>query len=226
MNTKPKKVWGQKKGKPRRGKPISVESAVFLFGLFSTINDREVLERLIRLALRSQSPLADKLREFFRAKGEDVDGFLGAEASKPSSMAEAFVVAEPILKKGVEAAILAQMADTYLFNTKQSPKNLVYAFYNGVRFVIAGENEPTKEQNKKIWDWTLLIARNSRIGAPHWEKLEKESPFALKDWLDPIKETARKRYETFLNRKRRAERTAEESLKEIISDIFGDDKTT
>jgi hypothetical protein len=207
----------------RRGKPISVESIILMFGLFTAIFDREVLERGFKLALRSPDLLGEKLREFFISKGTDIDTLLGAEAATPPSKAEVLAFADPALKRGVEAAVWAQIADIYFFNTERSPENLVYAFYNGVRFVIAGEVEPTKEQSNRIWDLTLLIARSSKIGAPHWKNLEEESPIALKNWLEPIKETARKRYKTFLSRKRRAERTAEESLKAIMADMFGED---
>lgn len=225
MSKKSEKGKEQKQNQPRRGKPVSVESLIFVFGVYSTAFDRDILERGFKLALRSPDLLGEMLREFFRSKGENIEAFLGTEATTPPSKEEVLALVKPALKKGAEVAAWAQMIDIYFFNTERSPENLVYAFYNGARFVLTGEDKPTKEQSNQIWDLTLMLARTSKVGEPHWKKLEEESPVALKNWLEPIKETARKRYKTFLSQKGRAERTAEESLKEIMSDIFGGEET-
>jgi hypothetical protein len=222
MNDKPGKSKSKKQSRPRRGKPVSIYSAILFLGAAGVVHERPVVEQALRLALRSSEPWGNELRGFFSSKGMNVEGALGPDASRPTAKEEVLALAEPYIKMGRDWAAWAQIADIYYFNTARSPENVVYMFYNLVRFYIAGDKRPTKEQYKQIWDFTLRFARVSRKGVPHWKKLKEESPTALEDWLAPVKETARKRYKkTFLRQKRRADRTAEESLKNLMEDFFG-----
>jgi hypothetical protein len=123
-------------------------------------------------------------------------------------------------------AAFTQMADIYMFGKEPTPKNLLYAFYIGTRFALVRERTPTKRESKLIWEIALWITQNSKIGAPHWRKLESRGEVYLKDWIQKRKDNARKKYETFLNQKRRAVVSAEESLTSLMSDIFGDEETS
>jgi hypothetical protein len=148
---------------------------------------------------------------------------LGAEDSVTSAEVREFI--EPFLKKGAEFATVAQIADLYLFRKERTPENVVYAFYTGIRFVVARERTPTKEESAKIWEIVLAIARAPRIGEPFWKELEEQGPHRLEDWIEERKEDARKKYKTFLGQKKRAERTSEKAFKSMMTDLFGSEET-
>jgi hypothetical protein len=222
LNDKPKNETNAKQRRLRRGKRISFESAILLFGMLNASADQSVIERVVKLALRAPHPLGDVLRAWAASHGEDVDRLLSGEPTTPTTGAEVKALAEPFLKKGAGMATLAQVADFYLFDKERTPENIVYAFYAGTRFALVRERPPTKEESKQIWEITLWIAQTSKIGAPYWEELKRQGPFDLKDWIDERKEDARKKYETFLRKKKLAEETAEDALTSLLTDIFGD----
>lgn len=226
MSKKKRNEKGDKARPPRRGKRISFESAIFIFGLLSAGSDRATIERAFKLALRGPDLLSDFLRAWAVSQGEDVDRLMSGEPTTPATRAEVKELVEPFLKKGAEMVAFAQIADIYLFDKERTPENIVYAFYTGTRFVIAREREPTNEEAKRIWEITLWIAKNSKIGKTHWEELERQGPAYLKGWIDRRKEDARKKYVTFLSQKKRAEATAEEAFDSLITDMFGDQEET
>lgn len=224
LSEKRKKEKGDKPRPPRRGKRISFESAIFLFGLLNAGSDKAMIERAFKLALRGPDLLRDALKAWALSQGEDVDRLMSGEPTAPATRTEVKELVGPYLKKGAEMAAFAQIADIYLFDKGRTPENIVYAFYIGTRFVISKEREPTNEEAKRIWEITLWIAQSSKIGKPHWEELERQGPVYLKDWVNKRKEDARKKYVTFLSQKKRAEATAENALDFLVTDIFGDEE--
>lgn len=221
MSNEPKKGKADKPRQPRGGKPISFESAIFIFGLLNAGADQTAIERGIKLALRSSDLIGSALKAWLASRGVNVDELMAGEPTNPTSKAEVIEFVGPFLERGAEMATLAQIADIYLFGKERTPENIVYAFYIGTRFVRTREREPTAEEAKDIWDVALWVARNSNIGARQWKELESKGPIYLKDWIDERKEDARKRYETFLNQKKRAEATAEKALNSLMVDMFG-----
>jgi len=115
---------------------------------------------------------------------------------------------------------LAQIADIYLFGKDPIPENVVYSFYIVTRYVLVRERKPTREESKRIWEIALWLAQNSKIGAPHWKELEDRGEVHLNDWLNIMKENARKRFETFLKHKERAELASNESLNSLLEAVF------
>lgn len=219
-----KRVKGDKPSRKRLSKTVSVESAIFLFGLLNAGTDVAIIERAFKLGLRGPDLIKTGLRYLLESREVDVDAIMSGEPDEPTSQAEVKEIVEPALKRGAEMAAFAQMADIYVFSKERTPKNLVYAFYNATRFALIRERKPTKGESKLIWQITLWIAQNSKVGAPLWRKLEGRGEVYLKDWIQKRKYDARKKYETFLNQKRRAEASAEESFTALMSDIFGDEE--
>lgn len=226
MSKNDKKGKAHKQGRPRRRKVVSVESVIFLFGLLNAGTDKAVIERALKLGLRGPDLIKDWLRFWLESQGVDIGAFMSGELTDPATQAEVKELVAPALKKAAEMAAFAQMADIYMFGKEPTPKKLLYAFYIGTRFALVRERAPTKRESKLIWEIALWITQNSKIGAPHWRKLENQGEVYLKDWIQKRKDDARKKYETFLNQKRRAVASAEESLTSLMSDIFGDEETS
>jgi hypothetical protein len=176
-----------------------------------------LIERVIKLALRGPDFIKENLKAWIESFGHNVDQLMKSEPSTPASKAEVMELVEPILKSAAELASYAQIADIYLFGKKLTPENIVYAFYIGSRLSISREREPTNDERNRIWERTLKLARSSKIGAEHWKELKSRGPYGESDWLAPIKEKARKKFETFLNQKKRVEVMAERSFKSLIS---------
>lgn len=139
----------------------------------------------------------------------------------PQLIDEVREFAEPFLTKGSEMAIIAQIADIFLFDKERTPENIVYTFYTGIRYAFARERTPTKEESGRIWEIALMLARTSKLGEPRWKELEEQGPHRLEEWISERKEDARKRYKTFLGQKRQVEATAQKAFETIMSDIFG-----
>jgi hypothetical protein len=225
VSKKTGKGKSKKPGKPRRGKPLSFEAAIFTFAILKWAASPAAIEYGVKLALRD-TDLSDSLRSWLPSQAEDIDNLMDGEPTAQLSKEEVKAFVEPFLRMGAETAVFAQITDLYLFSKERTPENLVYAFYNGARLFIARDREPTDEETKRIWEIALRLARTSKLGGPLWKELEDKGPVYLKDWIDARKEVARKRYETFLNRVKRASATAEEALKVLMSDIFGDEETS
>lgn len=222
MSKKSVKGKSKKTSAPRRGKPLSFEAAIFNFALLKWAANPAAMEYGVKLALR-EADLKDALRTWLPSHADNIDNLVVGEPETQVTKAEVRGLVEPFLRMGADCAVYAQIADLYLFRKERTPENLVYAFYNGARLFIAGEREPTDEEKKRIWEIALRLAQTSKLGAPLWKELEDEGPVYLKDWIDARKEVARKRYETFLNQLKRASATADEALKSLMSDIFGDE---
>jgi hypothetical protein len=222
MSKKSEKGKTKKPSRPRRGKPLSFEAAIFTFAMLKWAANPPAIGHGIMLALRD-ADLKEELRPWLASHVENIDSLMEGEPTTPPSKAEVRAFVEPFLRAGAETAVYAQIADLYLLRKERTPENLVYAFYNGARFFIAGEREPTDEEKKRIWEIALRLARTSKLGAPLWKELEDKGPVYLKDWIDERKEVARKRYETFLSQMKRATATADEAFKFLMSDMFGDE---
>jgi len=223
MSKKPTSRKDKKQGASRTGKNISFESAVFLFAILSAGLDQTAVPRGLGLALRGPALIRNAIFNLAASQGVDLRPLLGPEDS--ATRAEVKEFAEPYLKKGAEFTTIAQMADLYLFRKERTPENIVYAFYTFMRFIVARERTPTKEDAAKIWETALLIARTSKIGEPFWKELEEQGPQRLQDWIEERKEDARKKYKTFLDQKRRAEQTSEKAFNALMSDMFGGEET-
>lgn len=219
-------VKGGRRRRPSRRKAVSVESVIFLFGMLNAFSDRAVIERALKLGLRGPNMIKNGLGFWLRSQGVDVDDLMRGEPAQPTSQSEVKELFAPAVKRATEMAAFAQIADIYLFGKERTPKNLLYTFYIGTRFAIVRERRPTKGESKLIWEIALWITKNSKMGAPHWRKLEKRGDVYLQDWIQKRKDDARKRFETFLNQKRRAEAAAEESLASLVSDIFSDETSS
>ena len=221
MDNKSKKKKGKKPSRPRPGKNISFEAAISLFAFLGATSDQAALLRGLGLALRGPALLRNFIFNLAASQGFDLRPMMGEEDS--ATRAEVKELAEPFLMKGAEWVTIAQIFDLYLFRKELTPESLVYAFYTGIRFYVAGERTPTKEESAAIWDAALMIARSSKIGEPFWKELEEQGPHRLEDWIEERKEDARKKYKTFLGQKRRAEETAQKAFESLMSDIFGDE---
>lgn len=224
MRDEPKNEGTDKPRQLRNGKPISFESAIFIFALLNASADTTIIERALKLALRGPDLVRDALNTWLPAHGVNVDALMAEEPATKASKAEVMEFVEPFLKRASEMAVFAQIADIYLFGKERTPENIVYAFYIGTRFVITREREPTSDEKKRIWEIALFLAQTSNIGAPYWADLESKGPVYLKDWIDERKEDARKKYETFLRQKKKAEGTAEKAFKSLMSVMFGEDE--
>ena len=223
MNKKPKKVKGKKPRQPRPGKAISFEATILMLAYLSAISDKRVIEPALRLALRGPDLLRNFLLNIAASNGIDFRPLMDENAA-PTTLAEVREFAKPFLKTGSEMAIIAQMADIFLFGKERTPENIVYTFYTGIRYAFVGERTPTKAQSGRIWEIALMIARTSKLGDPRWKELEEKGPHHLEEWINQRKEDARKRYKTFLGQKRQAEATAQKAFDSIMSQIFGGDE--
>jgi hypothetical protein len=208
------------RNKPKVGSAISVESAAFLFALASAGLNQSVKDQVIKLALRGPDVIKDPLKNWLISLGVNPDG-LGVDLSTPATKEEVKALMQPLLKDATELASLGQIVDTYIF-TDLTPDSIVYAFYIGIRFVIAKEKPPTPQESKRIWELTLRFAQTSKLGRKRWKELRTESANALDDWLSDLKESARKKYETFLRQKKTIDANAEVTFKSLVS-IFDED---
>jgi len=224
MSKKSKNGKARELSQPRGVKPISFEAAIFIFGLLNMSANQAAVEHALKLALRD-SDLRDTLRTWLPSLGENIDTLIAGEPTDMPSKAAIRAFAEPFLNTGAGVVAYAQMADIYLFRNERTPENIMYAFYNGTRFIIAGEREPTDEEKKRIWKIALWLAQTSKIGAPHWKELESKGPIYLREWIDKRKDDARKKYKTFLSQMKRAQAATNNALASLMSNMFGDEET-
>jgi hypothetical protein len=206
--------------KNRRSGSISVDSTILFFGLLHACSDPTAIERGLKLVLRGPEFLRDGLKALLETQGVNVIALMQNEPNVPVSQLEVKEFLEPFLKKGAEMSTLAQIADRYLFEKDPTAENVVYAFYIGARYMLVRERKPTKVESKRIWEIALWIAQNSRIGAPRWKELEDKGQLHLDDWLGTMKENARKRFETFLTHKERANLASNKSLNSLLEAVF------
>jgi hypothetical protein len=224
-----KKTSKKKSNKRRQSKKdrvISMESASMVFAMLTLTSNGEMLEHAVKLMLRGPDLLKGGLSTLMASQGQDVSQLMTEEPDTPASEAEVRAFVEPILQRSVEAATLARMVDIYLFSKEVSPENVLFAFYIMIRFVVAQEKEPTTLESKIIWVAAMELTRSSKIGAPHWAELENRGPRALEEWLEPIKASARKKYKTFLIRKKKLDASAGSIYNSLMSMMFKDPEET
>ena len=208
------------KVRKRNSGSISIDSTILLTSLLNACLDQAVVDRALRLALRGPEYIRDGVKTVLENQGLNVNALMYDQPGTPTSQSEVREFVEPFLKKGAEISTLAQLTDIYLFAKDATAENVVYAFYIGTRYALVRERKPTKEESKRIWEIALWITRNSKIGATHWKQLELRGQVHLNDWLNVMKENARKRFETFLRQKERARLASDASLKSLLSAVF------
>jgi len=174
----------------------------------------------LKLALRGPEFIRDGVKTLLENQGVNVSALMQGQPNTPTSQSEVREFVEPFLKKGAEMSTFAQIADIYLFGKDPTPENVVYSFYIVTRYALVRERKPTKAESKRIWEIALWIAQNSKIGAPHWKELEDRGQVHLNDWLSTMKENARKRFETFLKHKERAELASNETVNTLLEAVF------
>lgn len=221
MEKKPEKKKRKKRGPPKRDLFISVEAAAMVFAMFDAMSKSEMPRQVAKLLLRGPDLIKNNVRAFLESRGENVDQLMAGEPTAPISAAEVREFVDPFFKKGLESVNFTRMVDIYLFRKELTPESVFFTFYIMIRFAFTRERKPKKLEAKLIWDIAETLTRTSKIGAPKWEELERQGGDALKDWLRPIKEGARKKYETFLIRKKRHEASAERIFTTITSMLYG-----
>lgn len=221
MERKPKKKKRKKRGPPKRDLFISVESAAMVFAMFDAMSKSDMPQRVAKLLLRGPDLIKNNVRAFLESHGENVDQLMAGAPTTPTSATEVREFVEPFFKKGLESTNFTRMVDIYLFRKEPTPESVFFTFYIMIRFAFTQERKPNKLEAKLIWNLAETLTRTSKIGAPKWEELESRGGDALKDWLRPIKEGARKKYETFLIRKKKHEASAEKIFTTITSMLFG-----
>lgn len=193
------------------------------FAIFSLANDQEEGDRAAKLALRGPDPIRQATRAILEMQGRDVDQMLVGEPDTPVTRAEVKEFATATFRKGAGMTGLTQLLSIYILDESSTPEEIIYVGYIFLRFVVVGEREPSSEESKWIWDAALKFARYSNIAGRRWKELEEQGQIHLDDWLDETKEKARKKFQTFLSRKKRIEATVEETFKNLMSLLFTED---
>lgn len=192
-----------------------------VFAMFDAMSKSDMAHRVAKLLLRGPDLIKNNVRAFLESHGENVDQLMAGEPTTPTSATEVREFVEPFFKKGLESTNFTRMVDIYLFRKEPTPESVLFTFYIMIRLAIARERKPNKLEANLIWNLAETLTRTSKIGAPKWEELESRGGDALKEWLRPIKEGARKKYETFLIRKKKHEASAEKIFTTITSMLFG-----
>lgn len=214
----------KKRRQPKGSQYIVIDAASLAFALLLLGNNKGQLERLTKLALRGPDFIKELITPFIEQHGEKVDLIMQGEPATPASKEEIIEAIKPVLKEGTRIASFVQLIDLYILHSHPTPESIIYIFYIVTRYYFAREQEPTKDQSKLIWATTLHFAQKAIIVDRHWKALEKKGAVYLEDWLDEVKETARKKFKTFLSQKRRAEKTSDKAFKRLYSFIFDNDE--
>jgi hypothetical protein len=221
LKTKTGKKKGKKRRQSSRGLSTSAEAAALAIAILNLGADKSLIEGLLKLALRAPNELIRNwLRSFLEQQRVSVDSLLSGEPTTPASKAELIQLATPALKAATDCISVAQLIDLYLIKKSQSPDDLVFAFYIGVRLYIANERVPSKDESKRIWEIVLLLTHQSKIGARHLQELERRGQIYVEDWLEGVKDKARKKFQTFLNQKRQIEKNADRSFHWLLAFLF------
>jgi hypothetical protein len=211
------------KRRPTKRRTISLEGAALAFAMFSLAYDQQESERAAKLALRGPEPLRQMARAFLEMRGKDVDQMLSEEPDAAATKVEAKELAASLFKKGSALAAGTQLLSTYLLDESSTPEGIISISYIFLRLVHVGEREPSAEESKQIWDAALEIARHSNIAGRRWKEEQEKGQVHLDGWLEDAKEKARKKFQTFLSRKQRVEAAAEETFKNLMSILFGEE---
>lgn len=220
---KSKKPQRKKARQPKGGQYISIETASLAFAILLAGNNKDLLGRLFKLALRGPDIIQFAATLLLGYYGVNTELLMQGEPDTPATKDELVEVVRPVLKEGTRLVSFAQVFDLYLLRSQPTPESIVYVFYIIARYFVAKEQEPTKEQSQQIWAIAITIVRASNIGAKHLEELENKGEIYLKDWLDKVKENARKKFKTFLNQKQRMEKTADRTFESLYSFLFESD---
>lgn len=211
----------QKKTRRAKGsRHISLEAATLAASMILASANRDVIERLIVMGLRGSNDLLRSLIEMLlQSQGEDVAAWRLREPIVEPSKAEVMNILKPQLHSA--AQIICGMQVLYSYLEQPSVDDVVFYFYTVVRVLKVGETrQPTAAESKQIWEATLEIVRSSRLGAHHWREMEEKGSEHLVDWLDYVKENARRRFKTFMRQKGRTEATASRTLQSLLRVLF------
>lgn len=227
MEKKSKKKKSGKRRQTKRSRHTSAEAVALAIAILNAGNDKLLLERLLKLALRAPNDLIrNSLRALIQQQGVNVDELLSGEPAAYTTKEELIELAKPSLKAATTSISVAQFFDLYLIGKSQSPDDLVFAFYIIARMYIAQERVPSKEESQRIWGIVLILIKTSKIGAQHWQELESKGQIHLDDWLEEVKEKARKKFQTFLNQKKQMEKNADRSLNWLLAFLFDTGEST
>lgn len=202
------------------GKQISLDTASLTFALLLAGTSSERFERIAKLALRGPDLIKFGMTALLTHVGANAQVLMQGQPTTPASREELIEITKPILQEGARLASFAQLFDLYLLNRQPTAESIVYVFYMIVRYVASQEQEPSKEQSKVIWEITLKIARSSKIGEKHWKYLGSKGQPYLEDWLNEVKENARKKFKTFRNQKKRMEDNADRTFNSLFTFLF------
>lgn len=225
MENRPKKSE-TKERQSRRGSQVSADAAAIALALLFLANDRSMVEQAIMMLLRGPEFIKEKLLCLLKQNGFNTEPLESVPPEPQTSKAMVVELAKPLLRRGVDMVVGTQLVDIYLLNTPLSAENQLYIFYIGLRYFYSGEKKPTAKERKLIWDKTLEFSRTSQIGSCRWEELEKKGEQATKDWIRSVKDTARKRFETFLRQKKQLEESANKTFDSLLSFLFDEDPKT
>jgi len=141
------------------------------------------------------------------------------EPNAPVSQLEVREFVEPFLKKGAEMSTLAQIADRYLSKKIRPPKMSFMHSTSGPGYMLVRERKPTKAEAAHLGD-RLVDRAKLKNRCASLEELEDKGQLHLNDWLRTMKENARKRFETFLKHKERADLASNESFNSLLEAVF------
>src|SRR5947209_3012887 len=165
MAKQAKKSQDKKHRRAKGSQYISLDTASLAFAMLLVGNDKALMERLLKLALRGPDIIKAGVVLLSEHYGGNMELLMQGEPNAPATKEELIEIVKPVLESGTKLASFAQIFDLYLLRGQPTPEDIVYIFYIITRYFIAKEQEPTTEQTKQIWWLTLMIARASTIGA-------------------------------------------------------------
>lgn len=195
---------------------IPIDTAALAVFLASVVNNRPLLEQGIKLVLGGSDNV---LRQILEKNGIDTSS-LPNENHPDVSLGQRFrEFTSPLLKTAAEFISIAPVLDGYL--KSHSADDAVIFFYMITRLVLTKDQIPTKMESKRIWQITLDLAKSSKIVSREWKKKEGKGEVYLKQWIRGVKDTAHRRFRTFLKQKARAENNAANVYKSLLFLVHG-----
>src|ERR1041385_2342407 len=137
------------RSRPKTGDAISVEAAALLCAFVALKSNPNAMAQGFNLALRGSVDL----REFL--------GFGDPNDALPPSKEQVKEFLTPFLKSAVEIASWGRMLDSYIWDP--TADDIVFASYAITRWCVAREREPSTSEKKVIWEWTVRLAKGSKI---------------------------------------------------------------
>jgi hypothetical protein len=196
---------------------IPIDTAALAVFLASVVSNRPLLEQGIKLVLGGSDNV---LRQILEKNGIDTSSLPSEDHSDVSLRQRFREFSSPLLKTAAEFISIAPVLDGYL--KSHSADDAMIFFYMITRLVLTKDDIPSKMESKRIWQITLDLARSSKIVAREWNKKEAKGDVYLKQWIRRVKDTAHRRFRTFLKQKARAENNATSIYKSLLFLLHGD----